>query len=153
MHRLYQYKQYLPMSKSIIFSIFGGLLLIATGFWYFVINNQTTKESVVLEDAPTSTTPTSADNAPPGSIHNLPVPAAVTAVKKTLARRFGVPEGEVIALQVDEKTWPDSCLGFLSKEVLCAQVLTPGYLITAQVRGETFTYRTNKNGSTMQEEY
>ncbi|MEK7538831.1 MAG: hypothetical protein AAB552_03235 [Patescibacteria group bacterium] len=141
------------MNKSIIFSILVVLLLAGAGFWYFVMNDKTTSDTVIIKETPTTNAPTSADNAPPGSIHNLPVPAAVTAVKKTLARRLGVPEGEVIALQVDEKTWPDSCLGFLSKEVLCAQVLTPGYLITAQVRGETFTYRTNKDGSTIQEEY
>lgn len=140
------------MNKSIIFSIFVVLLLASAGFWYFIMNDKTTSDTIVVDETLGTSVPTSADNAPIGSIHNLPVPAAVTAVRKTLARRLTVPEGEVIILKTEEKTWPDSCLGFLSKEVLCAQVLTPGYLITAQARGETFTHRTNKDGSVMQEE-
>lgn len=99
-----------------------------------------------------SNVPTSADNAPPGSIHNLPVPTAVSTVKKLVARRSGVSEGEVIVMTAYEKEWPDSCLGLSRPGIICAQVITPGYEVTVQVKGMTSTYRTNIDGTTVSSE-
>lgn len=90
--------------------------------------------------------PTSADNAPPGSIHNLPVPQAVAAVRSLVAKELQISEGLVIVMTVFEKDWPDGCLG-LGKGMMCTQVIVPGYEITVQAQGEERTYRTNSDGS------
>lgn len=134
-------------NKSIWITVIAVLIVLGGIFWYLVKTAPALDEVMITDD-----TPTSADNAPEGSIHNLPVPQGVGAVRKAVARRLGVGEGSVIILEAQERTWPDSCLGFLSKEVLCAQVITPGYRVTLQAKGETFIYRTNADGSTMQEE-
>lgn len=95
---------------------------------------------------------TSADNAPPGTIHNLPVPQAVAAVRTKVAAEQGVPEGEVIVLTAFEKQWPDSCLGLPNPGELCAQVITPGYEVTVQAKGQGFAYRANEQGTEIREE-
>jgi hypothetical protein len=91
--------------------------------------------------------PTSADDAPPGSIHNLPLPPAVAAVRKHISETQGVSDGLVIILTAYERDWIDSCLGLASAEEFCAQVITPGWEVTAQAGGRQFMYRTNFDGS------
>lgn len=92
-------------------------------------------------------TPTSADNAPPGSLHNLPVPAAVAAARAFAASGLGVAEGEVVILSAYEKEWSDSCLGLGGAAEICAAVMTPGYEVTLQAKGKQYIYRTNADGS------
>ncbi|MBI4085458.1 MAG: hypothetical protein HY432_03075 [Candidatus Liptonbacteria bacterium] len=91
--------------------------------------------------------PTSADDAPPGSIHNLPVPQAVSAVKKYAAETLGITEGKVIVMTAYEKEWPDGCLGLASAGEFCTQVITPGYELAVQANGKEYVYRTNSDGS------
>jgi hypothetical protein len=103
-----------------------------------VFSNPIIQESVV---------PTSADNAPPGSIHNLPVPPAVAAVRKYVATRLGVKEGAVIVTTAHEKEWPDACLGLGGSDEMCAQLITRGYEVMTQTASTKMTFRTNMDGS------
>lgn len=102
---------------------------------------------------PTERTVTSGDNAPPGSIHNLPVPQAVASVKKYVAEREGISEGLVIVLTAYEKEWSDSCLGLSGPDEFCLAVITPGYEITVQAKGAEQKFRTNTDGSVIRREY
>src|SRR5690606_16193694 len=99
-----------------------------------------------------SDVPTSADNAPPGSIHNLPVPEAVSAVKAYVGTRENVDIEKVIILSAYEKEWSDSCLGLDGPAESCLAVITPGYEITIQVKGRQQVYRTNSDGSAIRAE-
>ena len=94
-----------------------------------------------------SNIPTSADNAPPGSIHNLPVPDAVAAVRTHVANELGIGEGVVIILSAYEKEWRNSCLELAGEDEFCLQVITPGYEVTVQATGASSVYRTNNDGS------
>jgi hypothetical protein len=94
-------------------------------------------------------TPTSADNAPPGSIHNLPVPEAVSKVKNLVAQNNNTEIGKVIVLTAFEKEWSDSCLGLGGPAESCAAVITPGYEVTVEASGREYIYRTNVDGSTI----
>lgn len=100
---------------------------------------------------PEDTTATSADNAPPGSIHNLPVPDAVAAVRTKIANDLGVQEGLVIIMTAYEKTWSDSCLGLGGPAESCLAAITQGYEVSAEVQGQSFTYHTNGDGSVLRE--
>ena len=96
---------------------------------------------------PHNNIPTSADNVSPGSIHNLPVPDAVAAVRTHIASELGIAEGVVIILSAYERDWPDACLGLAGADELCAQVITPGFKVTAQAAGQQGVYHTNASGS------
>ncbi len=96
--------------------------------------------------------PTSADDAAPGSIHNLPVPPAVAAVRTHVAAKLDVRDGLVIIVTAFEREWPNACLGLAASGEMCAQVITPGWEVSAQAAGETRTYRTNVDGSQIREE-
>jgi len=96
--------------------------------------------------------PTSADDAPEGSIHNLPVPDAVSAVKAFVAEMESVEEGTVIILAAYEKDWSDSCLGLGGPAESCLAAITPGYEVSVQVKGEEQVYRTNEDGTVIRTE-
>lgn len=97
-------------------------------------------------------TPTSADNAPPGSIHNLPVPEAVAKVRSLVAQNLGLSEGVVIVTSAFEREWSDSCLGLGGPAESCLQAITPGYEVTVTANGREYIYRTNQDGSSIREE-
>lgn len=107
---------------------------------------------VLFNRAPDTIPVTSADNAPPGSIHNLPVPQAVAAVKTHVAQTEGVSEGQVIVLTAFEKEWSDSCLGLGGPAESCLTVITSGYEVTVQAGGSEYVYRTNEDGSQIRQE-
>lgn len=90
---------------------------------------------------------TSADNAPPGSIHNLPVPKAVSAVRTLVAKELGISEGIVIVMTAYEKNWSDGCLGLAKSGEFCTQATVSGYEVTVEAQGKERVYRTNADGS------
>jgi hypothetical protein len=104
------------------------------------------------ENTVTNNPPNSAENAPEGSIHNLPVPQAVTNARAALATRLSIPESQILTLEAFETTWPDACLGIQEKDMGCAQMLTPGYSILLQANGKEYRYRTNLEGTVVKAE-
>lgn len=99
-----------------------------------------------------SGTVTSADGAPAGSIHNMPVPAGVSAARKQLAQTLKIEESKVVIMTAYEKEWSDSCLGLGGAAEICAAVITPGYEVTMQAQGKTYVYRTNTAGTVVREQ-
>ena len=62
-----------------------------------------------------------------------------------MAHRLGVSPQQIDVVSVEPRTWPDACLGFPRPAEVCAQVVTPGYLVTLGLPiGETDIYRTDQ---------
>jgi len=80
----------------------------------------------------------------PSGIMELP---AATAVRNALAVRAGSTMEEIVIASAEPTEWPDACLGLPSEGEMCAQVITPGYRVIAQVFGREYVYRTNADGS------
>lgn len=108
--------------------------------------------AAAIEQAPQTGPIYSGEGAPPGSIHNLPVPKAVAMVRTFVAQGVGIAENEVIILNVEEREWSDSCLGLGASNESCLQAITPGFRVTATARGRQFVYRTNEDGSAIRAE-
>ncbi len=89
----------------------------------------------------------SADGAPVGSIHNMPVPSGVGAARKLLARTLKIEENKVVIMSAFEKEWSDSCLGLGGPAESCLMAITPGYEVTMQAQGKTYVYRTDTAGT------
>jgi hypothetical protein len=60
-----------------------------------------------------------------------------------LARRLGVPEGDVRPGALRRVTWPDAGLGCPQPGELYAQVQTEGFVIELQVAGARYRYHTD----------
>jgi hypothetical protein len=72
---------------------------------------------------------------------------ALEAVLKQLAMNLGVREVDVQAVSSSSTEWPDGCLGVALEGVMCAQVVTPGYLIVLEAAGRQYEYHTDDAGS------
>lgn len=139
------------------FTYVAVILIILVGIIIIILAKKPETNKQIVGESNSKVLPsqkpvTSADNAPSGTIHNLPVPAPVQAARKAAANLLGIPEGEAIVMSAFEKEWPDSCLGLSNKEEMCSQVITNGYEVTVQGNGKEIIYRTNQDGSVIRQQ-
>ncbi len=71
---------------------------------------------------------------------------AVGAAQEFLAAELGVALGDVQVVSVEAAEFSDSCLGLGGPDELCAQVITPGWVILADVSGQTYEVHTDQTG-------
>lgn len=71
---------------------------------------------------------------------------AATQVVQTLSPM----EARVNFVSIERREWPDSCLGIPPPPgEACLQVITPGFLITVEIDGQRFTFRSDESGRTV----
>ncbi len=79
-----------------------------------------------------------------------PAPAPVAAEKVAVHQLANNLRIQDSAVKVDSTTmveWPDSCLGVAQQGVMCAQIVTIGYLFTLEADGRQYEYHTNGDAS------
>lgn len=123
------------MNKIIII---GALIIIIGGSFFFLGSK--------------GNTPNSSEGAPEGSIHNLPVPAGVSAARTALATELAIDSSKILILEAIETDWSDSCLGLGGPAESCAAVITPGYNVLMQANGKEYRYRTDVAGTAVRAE-
>lgn len=74
-------------------------------------------------------------------------PAAVGTARQAVARRLGVALESVEVVSLESREWRDACLGLATADEMCAQVITPGFLVTLRAGGQVYEARTNQNGT------
>jgi hypothetical protein len=108
------------------------IILVAEGEEY---EYHTDKERVVTCDNP---------QAPYASESSADVETRlVAAAKADLARRLGMPAGDIATVGVEAKDWSDASLGCPEEGMMYAQVITQGYQITLSAGGSVYDYRTD----------
>jgi len=70
--------------------------------------------------------------------------------RQILAQQLQLDLDEIEIVTVEAVEWPDACLGVYTADMMCAQVITPGYLVVLAVDGEQYEYHTNLDGSNVQ---
>ncbi len=75
------------------------------------------------------------------------LPDAVIQAQQYLAEQFGVSVTEIQVLETEQVDWPDACLGLPDEGEVCAQVVTPGWRVLAEVNGQTYELRTDETGA------
>ncbi len=76
---------------------------------------------------------------------NAPVAALNAAAD--LAQRLKIDVNTIVLVSAEEVEWSDACLGIQQPEVMCAQVITPGYKVILEANGQQYEYHTNASGS------
>lgn len=71
-------------------------------------------------------------------------------VRQILAQQLQLDLDQVEIVSVEAVEWPDACLGVYTADMMCAQVITPGYRVVLAVDGEQYEYHTNQDGSFVQ---
>ncbi len=78
----------------------------------------------------------------------LEVPGAAQQVAiKQLASNLGISETDVKLVSTAVVEWPDSCLGTALQGVMCAQMVTPGFLFVLEAGGRQYEYHTSQDAS------
>ncbi|TLN24276.1 hypothetical protein FDZ74_03030, partial [bacterium] len=67
------------------------------------------------------------------------LPQAAVKARQALAAELDLAHDLLVSvLSVEEVEWPDSCLGVSQKDVMCAQVITPGYRVVLEYAGKRY---------------
>lgn len=67
-------------------------------------------------------------------------------VSQDLAQRLGVDISQVSIVTVEEIEWPDGSLGCPASGMVYLTVITPGYKISLEASGQSYSYHTNTQG-------
>jgi hypothetical protein len=74
-------------------------------------------------------------------------PKAVLDAQTWLANQLGVSVENTKLLNIQKTEFSDSCLGLGGPAESCAQVMTPGWTVTAEVNGQQYEVRASEDGS------
>lgn len=72
---------------------------------------------------------------------------AIEAALNELSQRLGVNAEEIAVGDVSYADWPNACLGAAGPDEMCAEVITPGFVVLLRAAGEQFEYHTDMNGN------
>ncbi len=67
-----------------------------------------------------------------------------------LASNLGISESDISLVSRTEVEFNDTCLGVTLENVLCAQMITPGYVIILEAKGIQYEYHISTDGSRVQ---
>ena len=98
--------------------------------------------TIATQPAPTETP------APPTPTPDDLTPAQRAALQ-TLADILKVPVDQIKFISTEAVEWPDACLGLAQGNIVCAQVVTPGFRIILEADGKRYEYHTDTDGSTV----
>ena len=76
-------------------------------------------------------------------------PVAVLEAQQMLAAQLGISADEISVVSTEQVNWPDACLGMADEGEMCAQVITPGWLIVFEVNGQQYEVHTDDLGQSI----
>lgn len=85
-------------------------------------------------------------------LQNVLPPDVALNVQNQISATMGVTVGSIQIKQVEKKDWPNSCLGLPKDNESCAEVITPGWLLTFDVNGHEYKYRVDQTGTVIRQE-
>jgi len=77
---------------------------------------------------------------------------ALPAARLALADYLQTTPEQIEMQQIEDAQWPNACLGLAGPDEMCAEVITPGYLITFTYEGESYAVRTDLDGNAVRVE-
>jgi hypothetical protein len=83
----------------------------------------------------------------PGNMPRLPDDErAFAGARAALARRLGIDELAIRRVEVTPQEWNDACLGVSNAGEMCAQVITPGWIVILEANGQRYAAHTDQEG-------
>ncbi len=76
--------------------------------------------------------------------------AAEQAAIEQLTESLGLEATEILFISSEETEFSDACLEIKVEGILCAQVVTPGRIITLEANGIEYVYHASEDGSQVQ---
>lgn len=74
-------------------------------------------------------------------------PDVALNVQNQISETLGVPPESVQIQNLEKMDWPNSCLGLPEGNEVCAEVITPGWLLTFNIDNQEYRYRVDTTGT------
>jgi hypothetical protein len=75
------------------------------------------------------------------------LPAAVQAAINKLSESLQISTDQIEVVAARHVEWRDECLGISSRGSMCAQVITPGWVVVLQAEDREYTFHTDETGN------
>ena len=74
-------------------------------------------------------------------------PDVALNVQNQISETLAVPLESIQIQDVERMDWPNSCLGLPEGDEVCAEVITPGWLLTFNIDNQEYRYRVDSTGT------
>lgn len=74
-------------------------------------------------------------------------PDVALNVQNQISETLGVAPESIQIQNVEKMDWPNSCLGLPEGDEVCAEVITPGWLLTFDIDNQEYRYRVDTTGT------
>jgi hypothetical protein len=86
------------------------------------------------------------------ALENVLPPDVALNVQNQISETLSTPVENIQITQVEKMDWPNACLGLPKADEVCAEVVTPGWLLTFNINGQVYRYRVDQTGTAIRQE-
>jgi hypothetical protein len=85
-------------------------------------------------------------------LENILPPDVALNVQNQISQNLGIAIESIKITNVEKMDWPNGCLGLPQGDEVCAETITPGWLLTFNIDGKESKYRVDKTGTIIRQE-
>jgi hypothetical protein len=86
------------------------------------------------------------------ALENVLPPDVALNVQNFISESLAVPLESIKITNVEQKDWPDGCLGLPEGDEACVEAITPGWLLTFNIDNQEYKYRVDQTGTVIRQE-
>lgn len=86
------------------------------------------------------------------ALENVLPPDVALNVQNFISESMGVALENIEITNVEQKDWPDGCLGLPEGDEACVEAITPGWLLTFNIDNQEYKYRVDQTGTVIRQE-
>jgi hypothetical protein len=86
------------------------------------------------------------------ALENVLPPDVALNVQNFISETMGVAVENIEIKNVEQKDWPDGCLGLPEGAEACVEAITPGWLLTFDINNQEYKYRVDQTGTVIRQE-
>lgn len=85
-------------------------------------------------------------------LENVLPPGVALNVQNFISESLAVPPESIQITNVEQKDWPNGCLGLPEGDEACVEAITPGWLLTFNINNQEYKYRVDQTGTVIRQE-
>ena len=86
------------------------------------------------------------------ALENVLPPEVALNVQNFISESMAVPRESIEITNVEQRDWPDGCLGLPEGDEACVEAITPGWLLTFNIDNQEYKYRVDQTGTVIRQE-
>jgi hypothetical protein len=86
------------------------------------------------------------------ALENVLPPDVALNVQNFISESMAVPLENIEITNVEQRDWPDGCLGLPEGDEACIEAITPGWLLTFNIDNQEHKYRVDQTGTIIRQE-